>query len=102
MKTPLNPQQEGLADASGTDSRTERDEKLRLARADTCATEHTSSGCSGTETLALIERALMRLSSGTYGICLSCGADIALPRLDLNPAIETCERCHGAASFKAH
>ncbi|MEM7639890.1 MAG: TraR/DksA C4-type zinc finger protein [Pseudomonadota bacterium] len=102
MKTPLNPLQRDLVVARGKDPRRKRDDRLRPARADTCAPQHSLNGCSGTETLASIERALMRLSSGTYGICVSCGADISLARLERNPAVETCDRCDDTSSFKAH
>ena len=102
MKTPLNPSKQDLVVARGNETRRKRDETLRPARAKTCAPEHSLNGCNGTETLASIERALLRLSSGTYGICLSCGADISLARLERNPAIETCETCDDKVSFKAH
>lgn len=102
MKTPLDPLFLDLADARGTQTRRKRDRKLRSARAGTCAPMHTSNACSGTETLALIERALLRLASGTYGICVSCKADISLTRLEQNPAIETCEHCDDRTTFKAH
>ena len=101
MKTPLDPPMGGLADARGTKPREERDMTLRSADAQTQRSEHTITGCSGTETLASIERALKRLSSGTYGICISCGADISLQRLEQNPAIETCDTCRDKVSFKS-
>lgn len=102
MKTPPNPSKRDLVVARGIGTRRKRDETLRPARAETHAPKHSLSGCSGTETLASIERALLRLSSGTYGICLSCGADISLARLERNPAIETCETCDDIVWFKAH
>lgn len=102
MKTPLNPSIQDLVDARGNDPRRKRDEKLRPARAESGTPEHSLNGCSGTETLASIERALTRLASGTYGICVSCGADISLACLERNPAIETCDSCRDQVSFKAH
>ena len=102
MKTPLDPPMGGLADARGIKPREERDLTLRSADAETHKPDHTITGCNGTETLASIERALLRLSSGTYGICVSCGADISLYRLDQNPAVETCDACSDKVSFKAH
>lgn len=102
MKTPLDPPIGGLADARGIKPREERDVSLRSADAKAHASEHTITGCNRTETLASIERALLRLSSGTYGICVSCGADISLLRLEKNPAVETCDRCSDKVSFKAH
>lgn len=102
MKTPLYPPMGGLVDARGNKTREKRDEELRPAETESCAPKHTLNGCNGTETLASIERALLRLASGTYGICLSCGADISLRRLEQNPAVETCDACLEGAPFKAH
>ena len=102
MKTPLYPLAGGLGDARGKKTREKRDEELRNADTLPCAPQHTLSGCSGTETLASIERALLRLASGTYGTCVSCGADISLHRLEQNPAVETCDSCADRAPFKAH
>lgn len=102
MKTPLYPPPGGLGDARGKKTRGKRDEDLRNADTQPYAPEHTLNGCNGAETLASIEQALLRLASGTYGICLSCGADISLRRLEQNPAIETCDSCADRAPFKAH
>lgn len=102
MKSLLNPLDQDLVAAGGTDSRIERDDALDPARPDTCDADHSYSEWNETETLALIDRALYRLSSGTYGACTACGADIELARLELNPAIETCGTCEGKPSFKAH
>lgn len=102
MKPPPNPSQRGLVVARGKDTRRKRDTDLSPARTETCAPKHTLNGCSGTETLASIERALLRLASGTYGICVSCGSDISLARLERNPAIDTCDACDDKVQFKAH
>lgn len=102
MKMPLNPFDEDLVAAGGKDPRPERDTPLDPARPNSRNLPHTLSECSGTETLALIERALMRLASGTYGTCASCGSDISLSRLEQNPAIETCDTCAPRTTFKSH
>ena len=102
MKSLLNPLDQDLVAAGGTDSRIERDDALDPARPDTCDADHSYSEWNETETLALIDRALYRLSSGTYGVCTACSADIELARLERNPAIETCGTCEGKPSFKAH
>lgn len=102
MKTPLNPMERDLVVARGKEPRRKREDTLRPARANPAVPEHPSSGWNGTETLASIERALTRLASGTYGVCVSCGADISLKRLEQNPAVETCHLCDGTTSFKAH
>lgn len=102
MKTQLDPFNEDLVAAGGTDPRSERETPLDPARPKSHALPHTLDECSGTETLALIERALMRLASGTYGTCVSCGADISLARLEKNPAVETCDACAPLTTFKSH
>jgi DnaK suppressor protein len=102
MKSLLTPWIGDLADAGRTDSRKERDEALDPARPDVRDTVHPHSEWNETETLASIERALHRLTSGTYGVCVSCGSDIELARLEDNPAIDTCGTCDGKSSFKAH
>ncbi|MEC7288627.1 MAG: TraR/DksA C4-type zinc finger protein [Pseudomonadota bacterium] len=103
MKTPLDPLSKDLAVATGKSSRRKRAETRLIARAESaCKLPLPQCEQSGTETLALIERALVRLSAGTYGQCLSCGSDISVTRLDQNPAIETCLSCAGEVQFKAH
>jgi DnaK suppressor protein len=37
-----------------------------------------------------VERALERIASDTYGICLICGGDIESQRLSAEPSAETC------------
>lgn len=43
--------------------------------------------------LAEIDAAERRLDDGTYGICTTCGGDIAPARLDALPATHTCVSC---------
>jgi len=103
MKTPPDPDSKDLVVAAGKSSRRKRGETRLIARTDlACDLPHTHCESSGTETLALIERALGRLAAGTYGHCVSCGTDISLSRLDQNPAVETCAACNAPAEFKAH
>lgn len=45
------------------------------------------------EALAEVERALVKLSDGTYGICESCGRAIAMARLEAKPAARLCIEC---------
>lgn len=40
-----------------------------------------------------IERALERIDSGTYGVCVVCGEPIALARQRAVPMAETCVTC---------
>lgn len=103
MKTPPDPERKDSVVVAGKSSRRKRGETHLIARAEkACDLSHTHSGGSGTETLAMIERALFRLSQGTYGQCLSCGTEISLTRLDQNPAVETCLSCASHVHFKAH
>ena len=43
--------------------------------------------------LARISMALKRLELGEYGECLNCGEDIAVGRLEIDPAATLCIRC---------
>ena len=45
------------------------------------------------ERLAQTERALERITAGTYGTCLRCGRPIAPGRLEARPAAEYCIDC---------
>lgn len=67
-----------------------------------CKKSRTHNECCDVQALALIESALLRLETGTYGGCLSCGEKISLARLDKNPATETCHICDAGPVFKAN
>ena len=43
--------------------------------------------------LALIQGALRRLDAGTYGVCTTCGGQVAAERLFVFPESGTCARC---------
>ncbi len=43
-----------------------------------------------------ISAALGRIAAGDYGCCLDCGEDIALPRLEHDPAVPLCIDCASA------
>ncbi|MCI7398454.1 MAG: TraR/DksA family transcriptional regulator [Spirochaetia bacterium] len=43
--------------------------------------------------LAMIDRALDRITQGTYGICLECGEPIAETRLEAIPYATFCVEC---------
>ncbi len=45
------------------------------------------------EELEEIEEALKRLDEGTYGICISCGAQIPIERLKIKPFARYCVKC---------
>jgi RNA polymerase-binding transcription factor DksA len=40
-----------------------------------------------------IDDALRRMNEGSYGLCQSCGEEIALERLEAIPQTRTCVRC---------
>lgn len=43
--------------------------------------------------LSSIESALERIETGDYGYCLSCGEEIAVGRLEIDPGSTLCIRC---------
>jgi RNA polymerase-binding protein DksA len=43
--------------------------------------------------LRILEAARERIAEGSYGVCTSCGQDIAYERLRANPAAERCIQC---------
>lgn len=47
----------------------------------------------GRRELNLIEKALLRIDKGEYGVCVSCGEHIAEQRLDALPYIPSCVSC---------
>ncbi|SIS17047.1 TraR/DksA family transcriptional regulator [Williamsia sterculiae] len=53
-----------------------------------------------TERLSEIEAALTRLDTGAYGVCESCGDQIAPARLDALPATRLCIRCASARTSR--
>lgn len=40
-----------------------------------------------------VNDALEKIARGTYGICVKCGKEIPLARLQANPAADTCMTC---------
>jgi len=40
-----------------------------------------------------VEEALLRIKEGTYGLCLDCGSQIGLKRLEARPTAELCIDC---------
>jgi DnaK suppressor protein len=47
--------------------------------------------------LRRIEAALARIDEGDYGYCLECGEEIAVRRLELDPAAPLCVGCASGA-----
>ena len=46
--------------------------------------------------LQRIEASLRRIESGDFGYCVTCGEQISLRRLELDPTLPTCVDCAGA------
>lgn len=40
-----------------------------------------------------IDAALLRIADGSYGVCLDCGEDIEVPRLEAWPMAKRCRPC---------
>jgi RNA polymerase-binding transcription factor DksA len=53
------------------------------------------------QALADIDTALYRMLVGRYGVCQSCGAEIALRRLYAIPQTALCAECHRASGTAA-
>lgn len=51
--------------------------------------------------LAAVEEALGRIADGTYGICVDCGREIAVERLDARPQALRCINCQRVADRRA-
>jgi len=51
----------------------------------------------GTEAVHEIQAALARLAAGTYGVCTTCGEEVAPQRLAVAPAARLCMTCATAA-----
>jgi DnaK suppressor protein len=50
--------------------------------------------------LVAIEAALRRIDLDVYGICITCGVDIAEKRLLANPSVTTCINCARSSERK--
>jgi DnaK suppressor protein len=88
------------AESSATvdyDDRPADDLDLALAQQSAAASTHLSNGMK--IQLERIKRALHRLDSGTYGVCLECDAAISPKRLKAVPEAELCVDCQEAQEF---
>jgi DnaK suppressor protein len=47
-------------------------------------------------TLEQVDQALARITAGTYGVCVDCGAGIPVERLELRPHAAACVSCSAA------
>ena len=48
------------------------------------------------EEIRAIDRALMRIAEGEFGICAGCGTEIDVERLEVNPTATRCTDCQAA------
>ena len=53
-------------------------------------------GAAGVQEIRMIEAALDRIESGSYGICARCGDPISEERLDVLPQTPLCRDCAAA------
>ncbi|MGD8925943.1 MAG: TraR/DksA family transcriptional regulator [Thioalkalispiraceae bacterium] len=67
----------------------------RLSRMDALQGQAMSRAMQGRRELQLkrIDAALQRIAQDEYGYCLRCEEEIALPRLEYDPAVTLCVRC---------
>ena len=47
-----------------------------------------------------VEEALLRMKEGTYGLCLDCGGNIGVKRLEARPTAELCIDCKESSEKK--
>lgn len=50
--------------------------------------------------LQAVKAALQRIADGSYGECVSCGKNVAVPRLQASPAAARCIDCQTKAEAK--
>jgi RNA polymerase-binding transcription factor DksA len=67
--------------------------ELSEPRAPCDRSRSTPTGGRTRQALEEIDAALARLATDSYGICTTCGREIALDRLELVPATPYCLRC---------
>ena len=51
--------------------------------------------------LSMVARALAQIENEAYGICVDCGEDIPLARLQAHPFADRCIRCATAAEARS-
>ncbi len=67
----------------------------RLSRIDAMQVQEMNKAISQRRMIAIkrIDAALERIKEDEYGFCLQCGDEIALKRLELDPAVPLCLSC---------
>ena len=71
----------------------------RLSRMDALQSQAMAQATERTRLAAIkrIDAALQRIDDGDYGICTECGEEIAVRRLEIDPAVPQCVGCAGRA-----
>lgn len=94
MKTPLEQIAKDLAPILGTKGYAETAIQIpNLVNSALKSTHETARTARNDRILALIEAALERLEHGTFGLCVRCGGEISLSRLDQDPSVSKCHSC---------
>ncbi len=89
-----------LARAAGDSVELDQQRQGRLSRMDAMQQQAMAKETIRRRALELkrIAAALQRIAEGEYGHCMTCGEDIALGRLEFDPAAKQCVTCAGRAS----
>lgn len=80
----------------GTHVRTHRGETDDHASVETLDAMEIAGVARDAAGLQAVQEALERLAAGSYGLCLACGGEIALPRLKAAPQAALCIGCQTA------
>ncbi len=59
-----------------------------------CTDSEITGGQAQEDDIKRIDAALRRLEDGRFGLCLYCGDQISMKRLDRDPAIMSCGTCN--------
>lgn len=88
-------EQDALSEADRAPVVLEQDSVGRLSRIDAMQLQAMAVAQQGRRQFerAAINAALERIDAGEFGYCVSCGDEIAEPRLRHNPASTTCIQC---------
>jgi DnaK suppressor protein len=75
-----------------------RQRELALAEAATTTPDPVASSRAARRVLTIdeIDTALDRIAAGTYGVCVHCGTDIPLERLEVRPFATGCVVCQAS------
>ncbi|GAB5459880.1 MAG: hypothetical protein Hens3KO_29100 [Henriciella sp.] len=94
MKTPLEQIAKDLAPILGTKGYAENAIQIPdPLNTSPQLTHETAKTARNDRILTLIEAALDRLEHGTFGLCVKCGVEISLSRLDQDPSVSQCRGC---------